>query len=555
MDSTKYSNIIKMLDDTAEKTQDAKIDEITSWVHKSLEEEHKPTLALVSFNLNHADRVNMLKKVFDIEIPKDIVHMIDGEPACLILDYCESPALLNENGIVGDRITFGVPSEQLVNCRIAICDELHSKDMWLELSSEIDAVCLLINATMAMNQMERNWIKECAAPFYDDKDIAVVITKMDRLNEEEDAQAVRQAVRGSLERLNVTYKTYEDESETLAQLDERLVREYDREARDRRVIKNGIQALTEHLKYVMDSVVIDSATIQGTIEQLEKQQKSLELAGQFATESILCNALNQLKSKICDGIRDYGRQMAANIKKKIEASPLDQLETMDDKINGYVSGSWEYYIKSMSKKADEEIEVIAQRLAKQMELDAGKMVSDLDESARRTVYSALGLSTNSAPGTALIDPRSIVQKNGSLSEISVGTVTDQLRKETRNMMLLSIPLFFVNPLVAVGNIFAAKVYGKYKTNSELSDIRSEMAKQVEQSCFDHSEAIVQQVTLSFDDEIRTGSINIKSAYNGLIRQIQDSLSQLQVSQGEKAELKNYLSNLVNVAFPGVLSNL
>lgn len=555
MDKTKYSNIIKMLDDTAEKIQDAKVDEITGWVYKSLERGHKPTLALVSFNLNHADRVNTLKNVFDIDIPKDIVHMIDGEPACLILDYCESPTLLNENGIVGDRITFGVPSEQLKKGRIAICDELHSKDMWLELSSEIDAACLLINATMAMNQMERNWIKECAAPFYGDKDITVVITKMAQLNEEEDVQAVCQVVRNSLERLNVSYKTYEDERETLEQVNGQLIREYDRETRDKRVIKNGIRAITEHLKYLIDSVVIDSATIQGTIEQLEKQQKSLELAGQLAAESILCNALNQLKSKICDGIRDYGRQMAANIKKKIEVSPLDQLETMDDKINGYVSGSWEYYIKSMSKKADEEVEAIAQRLAKQMELDAGKMISDLDESARRTVYSALGLTTNAATGTALIDPRSIVQKNGSLSEISVGTVTDQLRKETRNMMLLSIPLFFVNPWVSVGNIFAAKIYGKYKTNSELSDVRSEMAKQVEQSCFDNAEAIVQQVTLSFDDEIRTGSINIKSAYNGLIRQIEDSLSELKVSQGERAELKNYLSNLVNVEFPSILSNL
>ncbi len=555
MSMTKYSNIIKTFDEIAEKTQDVKADRISNWVHMSLEKEHKPAMALVSFNLNHADRLNMIRQFFGIEIPKEVVHMIEGEPVCLILDYSETPVFLNENGIAGNKIIFGIPSEPLRNYRIAICDEIHSRDMWLELSDEIDALCLLVNATMAMSQMERSWIKECAVPFFSGDALIIAVTKMNLLNEDEDVQAVRRVVADSLNRLNVSPKTFENDKEALELLTDLVKKEYVQDNHDRRVIKNGLNVMESCLRYWIDSVVIDTAAIQSTMEQLKKQEKTLELAGQLASGSILVNELNRLKLQMCDGIRDYGRQMADNIKKKIEDSPLVQLETMTDKINAYISGSWDYYMKSMSVKADEEVEAIAQKLTKQMEADAGKMVSDLDESARRTIYSALGLISETVEYVSLIDPLSIVKNRNMLSESSTEAITDQLRRETRNMMLLSIPLFFVNPLISIGNIFASKAYEKYKLDNALTDIRSEMAKQAEQSCFDNTESILRQVEISFEDEIRTGSINIKSAYNGLIHQIEDSLAGLEKSQEEKIALKDYLNNQINVVFPNILANL
>lgn len=555
MSTKKYNDILKTFDEIVEKAQDIKSEAISAWAHLSLEKEHKPTMALVSFDLNHKERFNIINCFLGIEIPEEVVQMIDGDSACLILDYSETPVLLNEEKAVRNRFIFGAPYEPLKNYRVAVCDEVQSKAEWLELTGEIDIACLMVNATMAMNQMERFWMKECAAPYFSEDEIVVFITKMKQLNDEEDVQAVRKVVIDSLKRLNVSPNIFESDRDSIEWMVRFLGDKDIQDKHDKRIVKNGLIAMDAQLRFLIDSVIIDEATVESAMDQLKKQQKNLELAGKLASESILSNALNKIKLQLCDGIRDYGQQMAVNIKKKIEDSPLDQLETIGDRINGYVSGSWDYYIKSMSAKVDSEIEAITRKLTKQIEVDAGNMISELDESARRTIYSAFGLTSEMTESIVLIDQHLFIKNRNTLTEISVGTVTDQLRKETRNMMLLSIPLYFVNPLVSLGNIFVANIYGKTLAANELKKIRSEMARQIENACYENAEAMVLQVELSFDDEIRTGSINIKSAYNNLIQQIKDSLDELNKAQKEKADLKDYLKNEVEIVFPDILANL
>lgn len=539
----KQDEIIRIFDEIAEKTQDVKTDEIAGWLRMSLEKEHKPTMALVSFNLNHGERFHMLKQCFGVEIPEEIVEMMSGEPACLILDYRDTPTLLNESDGVGSRIVFGVPCETLKGFRIAVCDEIQSREEWLELSDEIDVICLVVNATMAMNQKERTWLRDCAGTLFAAEELVLLITRMEQLNEEEDALAVRKVVGDSLRRLELSPQIWEKDSAALEWMSCFLEENPVQERHDRRVVKNGWNAMRGRMQCLLESAVTDTTDIQSAMGQLKKQQDKLELAGQLATESILSNALNRLKAQLCEGIRDYGRQMAVNIRKKVETLPLDQLEMMDDKINGYISGSWDYYLKSVSSRADAEIEAIAEKLTRQMETDAGLLISDLDESARRTIYSALGLTANSMEyGRAGMAPGFLTRSREPLTDISVGTITDRLRKETRNMMLLSIPLFFVNPLVSLGNIVVARAYGKLRTDRKLEDIRSEMAEKVEKACYDNAELLVRQVDLGFEDEIRTGSLNIKSAYHNLIQQIGDSLMELEDSQQEKLALREYLNH-------------
>ena len=89
---------------------------------------------------------------------------------------------------------------------------------------------------------------------------------------------------------------------------------------------------------------------------------------------------------------------------------------------------------------------------------------------------------------------------------------------------------------------AARAYGKLRTDQEMKDIRSEMAKKVEKVCYDNAELLVQQAELGFDDQIRTGSLNITSAYRNLVQQMEDSLTKLESSQQEKLALKEYLNH-------------
>lgn len=537
--------------EVAEKTHDAYLNQISAWVKMALEKEHKPSIALVCFNLNHSDRLKMVKNFCEIVLPEDVLRMIEGEPIDLILDYNDVPILRNEWTASANRLELGLPFEFLKHYRVIICEEIHSMDEWLELSAEIDAGCLVVNATMAMTQSERTWLNTCAKQMFATDEIAIVLTKTEFVNNEDDLEEVHHSVINALHRFDMDTKVFESENTAFEWMTEFSRSTLVRERHDARVLKNGLTETKRRIKAILDTAAIDATTIQSTLDQLEKKQKYLELAGQVAAESVMKNSLNNLKLQLCDAIRDYGRQMGENIRKKVEAMPLDQLNSLDDKIDGYISSSWEYYIKSIMPKVVEETEAISRKLAKQMEIDAGSMIADLDESARRTVYSALSLSDFSGEivfddeGTALCD---VLSRSGK-AEISVGAITDQLRKETRNMMLLSIPLFFFDPLASVGAVFAARAYGKFGMKGKLTDIRSESMVQIDAICYEISEQIASQIGENIEDEGRKRSVEIKSAYSNLVSQIETRLCELKKSQEEKAALKEYLSGQLDVVFP------
>lgn len=549
----KYSDMMNVCGQIKEKTQDAGIAETAAWIRMSLEKEHKPTMALVSFHSNHLERFSFLKKCAGVEVPEKIAELFEGKSVCLFLDYYNTPVIMNTDNIAGDRIVLGLPSELLKKNRIVICDEIQSKEDWLNLSDEIDIVCLVINATMAMNQMERAWLKECAKPLFADNELIIAITKMDCLNVDEEVQSVRRIVEDGLSRLKITVKVFEALQDGMLYMETFLKKNPIQDNHDKRVARNGLTALKEQVMLLSDRVVIEEETIQCTVNQLEKQQKTLELAGQLAAESILCNALNQSKVQICESVRDYGRQMAENIHKKVENSPPEQLETMDERIKGYISGSWEYYLNSMSSKMDTEVERVVSKLTKQMEIDAGTLITNLDESAKRTVYDAISLKT--VDRVRITDYENMNHDGCSPADISAGAISERLRKETRNMMLLSVPLFFVNPFVSVGNIFAARLLGKMRINNELKNVRTEFAGQIENICSDNAEMMVLQIENSFNDMILTGVLNVKAAYANLIQQIKNDLIELKLAQRFQADLKEYLKAQEDEVFPRLIAGL
>lgn len=545
--------IASTINEVAAKTHDERLSQISAWVKMALEKEHKPSVALICFNLNHSDRLKIVKEFCEVTLPEDILRMIEGESVGLILDYNDTPILRNEWAASANRLELGLPFEFLKHHRVIICEEIQSMDEWLEFSAEIDAGCLVLNATMAMTQSERTWLNACAKRMFAADEIAIVLTKTEFLNHEEDLEEVRHSIMNALRRFDMDTKVFESENAAFEWMTEFSRSASARERHDARVLKNGLAETERRIKAILDTAAIDATTIQSTLDQLERRQKYLELAGQMAAESVLVNSLNNLKLQLCDGIRDYGCQMEENIRKKVETIPLDQLDSLEAKINGYISGSWDYYIKSMMSKAVEETNSISQKLVKQMEIDAGSMIAGLDESARRTLYNALGLSGFSTELEEGIVHSRFRSGNGK-SQIDVGEITNQLRKETRNMMLLSIPLLFVNPLASVGTALAAKAYGKFKLKSELTDIRSELVGQIEKICYESGEHLTKQVEQSIEDEIRTGSISIKSAYSDLVGKIKTSLCDLKKSQEENTVLKAFLSEQLNVVFPELASH-
>lgn len=548
MDTQTTQKVTDVCDLMAAKTQTADMTALASRVHRALTQEHKPTMALVSFNMSHAERFEIVKSYIGAAIPSALAAKVEGEPACIFLDYSPAPTLLS-NGASDGILVYGLPNQALQAHRIAICDEIKAKEKWLTLAGEIDIACLLVNATMAMNQVERNWLKDCAQPLFWENEPVVAMTGLSLLNNEEDAQAVSDVVNSVLRRLQMSTKVFDQPQDAMACMADFLNKEPVQESRQRRVAKNGLTAMSEMAQAFMKDAVVDGGAIEAAVSQLEKQRKSLEMAGQLASESILHNELNRLKVMAVETIRDYGQQIANNVKTQVETYPLEELANVDETVNRYVTESWDSFLITMSATTENELGKVSARLTEQMEQDAGELIAHLDEPARRAVYSAITF--NAAASNAPVPVRAPAEYSG----INVTEMTDQLRRETRNMMLLSIPILFVNPLLAVGNVVASKFIGKFRTDSELKTARADMAAQIDTMCLENTEAIVRYAEAGFDRQAQEGTQNIKAAYAGLIQRLENDLNRLKNEQGQKAASWDTLQQQVNTVIPELLNSL
>lgn len=549
MDVQKCKEAVNACDLVAAKTQDMGIIALAGRLHRMAEREHKPTMALVSFNMNHAERFEVLKSYAGIEVPAALNAKFTGEPVAIIFDYSSQPTILSDGAADGIMV-FGCPCEALMSHRIAVCDEIREKDKWIALTDEIDIACLLVNATMAMNQVERAWLQNCGQPLFWENQPVLAMVGMNLLNSEEDAQAVTEAVSGALKRLQINTKVFDAPQEALVWMDAFLNDEAVRENHDRRVVRNCLLGVRERTKAFLDETVVDGSAIDAAVNQLEQQRKSLEMAAQLASESILHNELDRLKVMATESIREYGRQMAANIKSQVESCPLDQLGTVDETVNQYATRSWDSFIASTAATTENELQNIMGRLTAQMEIDAGELLSRLDEPARRAAYSAIAFGSSQPQGAAIP-----VRAPAEYAGINVGQVTGQVRRETRTMMLMSIPLLLVNPWMAIGNVFVSKAIGKFRTDSELKTARADMAAQIDNMCAANAEEIVLFTQAGFDRQLQEGTQNIKSAYAGLIGNLERDLRRLKNEQGQKAAAWDILDEQVRKTIPELLAQI
>ena len=133
MDAQTYSNVTAACDQIAAKTQEPGISALSSRLHRALEKEHKPTMALVSFNMNHAERFAIIKDFTGTDVPGELAAKVDGASACILFDYSRSPGILSDGGPDGITV-YGLPCEKLQTRRIAVCDAVKSRDKWFVLS-------------------------------------------------------------------------------------------------------------------------------------------------------------------------------------------------------------------------------------------------------------------------------------------------------------------------------------------------------------------------------------------------------------------------------------
>lgn len=548
MNLKNYEAIIASCHQMSETAEDAQISDRAAWVEAELSLNHKPSLALISFNPNVTELTGLAEAFCGCAIPPEIEESLAGRSVCLTIENGFAPSLNVETGGGPgmERLTFCSPCPALGKRRVLLCSGVCSLEAWLALSGEADALCLTVNAMMAMSQKEREWMNGAAKHLYAGAPLAVCISMLDRLNSPQDAEAVCDLTAGTLRRAGLQAELLKTPESLTAWGNAALSGEDLQERRVRRVVKNGLQDLARQMARLSQATQISAVSIRSAMDQLERQSEKLTLAGQLAAESIVYNTVSQWKMQAVESVHAYGTEMLRNIEKELRSVPAERLETMDKKIADYMSGAWQYFLASVSKEMNVQLEGFYQNLTNRMESDAGILVSNLDETTRQTVYEALNLSEKSWVSGELGPMK---------ARVEVGGITEKLSRETRNMMLLSVPLLFINPIISVGNIFAARFVGKLRRNDRLEDCRSKLAADVESICRENMQELTARMEAAFDEAMAQGAENVRQAYDGLIETLQKELGQLEQRQAREREKQAYYKEQAEREIPAMLSRL
>ena len=402
-------------------------------------------------------------------------------------------------------------------------------------------MCLVVNATMAMTRTEREWIKSCAGRWFPGVHLAVLVTHLDTLHSEEDCNKVRNMIADVLQQNGFQTKVFGDGDEALKYLDTTLTELDVQKQRECRVTRNAVVCLQEEIHILSEDSVTNMSVIRHAAEQLRHQRNSLELAGRVVAESVLYNAITTMKDKTSKNIYAYGGKMVDNVRQQVEQMPADELEYLEVKIHSYMSGAWSYFISSLNNEVEQEMGSLYQTILDHIEHDAGEMFSELNEQDRIAIYAALGL-----------DQKDYTQRSRMFIGGNFGSTVDRLRKETRNLMLLSVPLLFVNPILSVGNLAAAKLIGTFREYNQREEYRKQMMTQIESMCLNQARDFDQRIRAAFDGALYDGMENVKKAYGSLTAKLLESLSELEQRQASQTQLRAWLTIQADRVLPDLL---
>lgn len=122
---------------------------------------------------------------------------------------------------------------------------------------------------------------------------------------------------------------------------------------------------------------------------------------------------------------------------------------------------------------------------------------------------------------------------------------DSLKRETRNMMLLSIPMLFVSPVLAVGNIFASKFIERFRRDGVAEDVKKEIIRRARILCSQIAEEMIRGFYSCFEQETKRAAYDIKSAYKILTDRIIADIEAMRKEHESIIEIKECLEELSN----------
>lgn len=559
--SEKHVQALGLCEELAKISDDGQILEQFAHTKQLLDSEHVPTIAVVGMGPTSCSLLDAASAVCEVPVPEILNQTFTTGPASLTLTNGEKERLYmvsaesyvqiedvnaarrSANAI--EELMFTFPCERLNTNQLILCGGVEGHETWKLLLENIDAVVLRINATAAMNQVERGWIDNELLPLFGKKHFAIFIDLIDRLNTEADQADLMENVKAALRKREMDTPVFTSAKEAGAWAFTELSNMDVSEQHVQKALKICLNAINKRIDNINQLGTIDEKVLAKAVDQVESQRSRLELAGEIAAKTTVANTYSQLRIDAKSGVRDFNRQAVNSICSKIDEAKPNELESLEPKIQAYLRKVWEIYQQQMNEKLNEESQKCYSLLMERMEKDAGSMLSELDEETQRVIFTAMN---KAASGLADTQIRPDWEYQGS------NTLT-KLKTETRNLMLLSIPLAFTSPVLSLALIFGVRQYKKNQTEKRGEEFRESLRKQVKISCDEMVEDICKEVDKSFDAVAEQIECSILKAYNGLTDTLIGQLQDLRQQQQTLETRITALNQVKTVTIPSIILSL
>lgn len=557
----KYTQIVSVCEEMAAIAADTQISEQIQHTKQLIVDGHIPTVALVGMGPVGRSLLDAANVMCETATPDILNQAFSNGPACLTLDNGEEEVLyrigsegriqIADSGIKAtevhsvDELECTFPCSTLKDNRMILCGGIEGHDAWMHLFENMDAIILRINATAAMNQTERGWIDNELIPMFGDKQVAIWIDLLDQLNTEDDQADVMDNVRKALSKRDINAPVFTTAKEAGDWTSAELAKMNVADRHIRKALKICLGAVYKRIEEVKKLGTIDEKTVTKALRQLESQRSRLELAGEIAADTTVANAYSQLKIGAKAGVRDFNLQAVSSICSKIDDAAPEELETLEPKIQAYLRKVWERYQQELNGKLNEESQKCYALLMERMEKDAGTMLAELDEDTQKVIQAAMNRATSGQFGT-VVRPDWEYQGSNNLTK---------LKTETRNLMLLSIPLAFSSPVLSLALIFGVRHYKKTQTAKRGEDFKTALKTEVKASCDEVVEDICREVDRSFDDAAAQMASSVLEAYKGLTDTLINQLQELCDQQRELMTRIDKLQQMQTVTIPSLMCSL
>ena len=386
------------------------------------------------------------------------VFVGDQFPKCSIVDD-------SVDFIPPIRLVVTLPSERFADKKIVLISAGNIDNASTRKVASSGRLVLLTNATMPLTNVQKGWIDSFVKEGFDLKRFAVYIAHTEKLLEDSQETEVVDYVRTYLDQYSTDIPIFYDESAVTEFVSSDNADQY-AEAKVNTVL-NMIREIDVVLENEIKSLSLKEEEYTRISREISRMSAAFVHAGELSANNVLGNHISEIIDAIDKSAEEYSNEMFDSIKQTIlSAKDIDDVE---EKIAPYMEKSWEFFAKETSVQISKDFNELNIKLTQRMETDVEDMVKTLDMNAQSVIAEFVN------------DTDSMYFPVSSYEQAS-DEARNAVKRNARNLIILSIPMLFISPTLSVATILGSGIYSKLGNKQEDKKYRDELIDHVGSAC-------------------------------------------------------------------------